>query len=282
MKYMKHLFKLALGLLAITVSTTLRGQIAVQEVTYKQVDTVRLKMKLYYPADYSSGKRYPAIVFFFGGGWMTGNIDQFKPQAEYLASKGMIAATAEYRIGKKHGTTPFESVKDGRSAIRYLRKNAEHLGIDTGRLAAGGGSAGGHVAAAADLTAIDEETDDLSVNPRPNALVLFNPVFNNGPGNYGYDRLKNRYREISPFHNIRQGAAPTVVLLGTKDKLIPVAMAKQYQQNMQEVGGRCDLILYEGQEHGFFNYRPQKGLRYFRETLLAAEEFLTDLGYIVN
>src|SRR5690606_27476320 len=122
-------------------------------------------------------------------------------------------------------TTPFESVKDGRSAIRYLRKHADQLGVDVNRLAASGGSAGGHVAAAADLTKIDEASDDLSIDPRPNALVLFNPVFNNGPGNYGYERFKGRYKDISPFHNIKEGAAPTIVFLGTEDSLIPVETA---------------------------------------------------------
>src|SRR5690606_28802428 len=127
-----------------------------------------------------------------------------------------------YRVKDRQQTTPFECVKDGRSAVRYLREHAEELGIDTGRIVAGGGSAGGHVAAAADLTAIDESSDNLTVNARPNALVLFNPVFNNGPGNYGYDRLHDQYQAISPYHNIRKGAAPTIVFLGTKDNLIPV------------------------------------------------------------
>src|SRR5690606_30010989 len=139
---------------------------------------------------------------------------------------------------------------------------AEELGIDTAYIAAGGGSAGGHIAAAADLTGIDEATDNLSVDPRPDALVLFNPVFNNGPGNYGYERLTERYLEISPFHNIRKGAAPTIVFLGTQDKLIPVETAKEYQRKMQEVGSRCDLFLYEGQGHGFFNYSPKRDKRY--------------------
>src|SRR5690606_32420272 len=109
---------------------------------------------------------------FYGGSWNTGSLDQFRPHAQYFASLGMIGVVAEYRIKTKHNTTPFESVKDGRSAIRYLRANAKKLGIHPSKIVAGGGSAGGHVAAAADLTNLDEVTDNVKINARPNALVL--------------------------------------------------------------------------------------------------------------
>ncbi|WP_222867783.1 alpha/beta hydrolase [Sphingobacterium phlebotomi] len=250
------------------------------ELVYKEVDTVSLAMKLYYPEDYVEGERRPAIILFFGGGWNKGSINQFRMQAKYFASKGMLAVTADYRVRTRHGTTPFECVKDARSAIRYLREHADELGIDTSRIAAGGGSAGGHIAAAADLTFIDEISDNLSVDPRPNALVLFNPVFNNGPDNYGYDRLNERYIEISPFHLIRKGAAPAVVFLGTDDKLIPIKTAKEYQTKMLEVGSRCDLFLYEGQGHGFFNYSPKKNSKYYQQTLDESVKFLLSLGFI--
>src|SRR5690606_31423109 len=250
------------------------------ELVYKEVDTVSLVMKLYYPEDYVEGERRPAIILFFGGGWNKGSINQFRMQAKHFASKGMLAVTADYRVRTRHGTTPFECVKDARSAIRYLREHADELGIDTSRIAAGGGSAGGHIAAAADLTFIDEISDNLSVDPRPNALVLFNPVFNNGPDNYGYDRLNERYIEISPFHLIRKGAAPAVVFLGTDDKLIPIKTAKEYQTKMLEVGSRCDLFLYEGQGHGFFNYSPKKNSKYYQQTLDESVKFLLSLGFI--
>ena len=250
------------------------------EFVYKQVDTTALKMQVYYPQDYVKGEKRSTILLFFGGGWNTGSVNQFKHQALHFAAKGMIAVTADYRVKSRQHTSPFECVKDGRSAMRYLRTHADELGIDTGRIAAGGGSAGGHVAAATDLTRIDETTDDLTVSPRPNALVLFNPVFHNGPGNYGYDRLQDNYQKISPYHNIRKGAAPTLVFLGTRDKLIPVETAKEYQQKMREVGSRCELLLYEGQGHGFFNYKPKKDLTYYQQTLDEAVRFLTSLGYM--
>ncbi|WP_439584953.1 alpha/beta hydrolase [Dyadobacter bucti] len=243
--------------------------------TYKKIDTLNLQLKIFKPVGFDASKKYPAIVFFFGGGWVGGNIGQFQKQAIYLASRGMVTILADYRVASRHHTTPFECAADGKSAIRYVRQHSAELGIDPNRIAAGGGSAGGHVAAATDLTKLDEPSEDLTVSSRPNALVLFNPVFNNGPGEYGYDRIKDRFPEISPFHNIAKGAAPTVVFLGTKDKLISVPTAEAYKAKMLEAGSRCELFLYPDQPHGFFN----KG-ESFTQTLRQTDIFLESLGYI--
>ena len=110
---------------------------------------VTLNLHVFTPPGHQPSHQRPAIVFFFGGGWVDGSASHFHPQCEYLASRGMVAISAEYRVKNLHGTTPQECVKDGKSAIRYVRQNAAALGIDPNRIAAGGGSAGGHVAAAA-------------------------------------------------------------------------------------------------------------------------------------
>jgi acetyl esterase len=245
------------------------------EIVFKKIDTLSLYLKVYKPAGFQSGKKYPAIVFFFGGGWNGGSTKQFRKQAIYFASRGMVTVLADYRVASRNRTTPFEAVADAKSAIRYLRKNASGLNIDPNRIAAAGGSAGGHLAASADLTKLDEKTEDLTVSSRPNALVLFNPVFNNGPGEYGYERIGDRYREISPFHNIVKGAAPTVVFFGTKDKLVSVETAQAYKSKMIELGNRCELYLYPDQVHGFFNSGE-----YYDKTVKATDVFLKSLGYI--
>lgn len=273
---MRLLFAL---LIAFTFTTASFSQNTEKEIIYKTVDTTSLKMKLYYPSNYKEGKKYPAIILFFGGGWNGGNVSQFMPQAKHFSSLGMIAICADYRVFNRHKTTPFESVMDAKSAIRYLRKNASELGINPDKLAAGGGSAGGHLAAAADLTQINQAGEDTTVSAKPNALVLFNPVFNNGPDNYGYERFGNRYLEISPYHNIKKGAAPTIVFLGTKDNLIPVKTAELYRDAMLRVGSRCDLFLFEGQGHGFFNPKETDN-KYYLATLEKTVYFLKSLHYI--
>lgn len=246
---------------------------------YKQIGDVELRLELVQPKGHSAKNPRPAIVFFFGGGWNGGTTEQFRLQAEYLASRGMVAALADYRVKSRHRTTPFECVADGKSAVRWLRTHAERLGIDPDRIAAAGGSAGGHVAAATGVVpGLDERTEDREVSSVPNALVLFNPVFDNGPNGYGHGRVKPRWREISPLHNIRKGAPPTIVFLGSKDKLIPVATAEDYVQRMKKVGSRCDLHVYEGQPHGFFN--KARNARCYALTVLEMDRFLASLGWL--
>jgi acetyl esterase/lipase len=187
----------------------------------------------------------------------------------------MVAICAEYRVKMQHQTTPKECVMDGKSAVRWIRSHAKELGIDPDRLAAGGGSAGGHVAAATGTTqGMEEIGQDLSISSKPDALVLFNPVFDNGPEGYGHNRVKDYWQDFSPMHNIGKDAPPTIVFLGTKDSLIPVAAAEEYKRRMEEQDRRCDLHLYEGQPHGFFNRA-----RYY-ETLLETDRFLISLGFL--
>lgn len=249
----------------------------IKEEIYKKIDTLTLKLKIYYPA--AVKKTYPAMIFFFGGGWTGGSPSQFEPQARYFAARGMVTILADYRVFSRNKTTPFQAVNDAKSAVRYLRIHSRELHIDPTKIVASGGSAGGHLAAATDLTSLDEPGEDLKVSSRPNALVLFNPVFDNGPDGYGYERVKERYTEISPLHNIRKGAAPTIVFLGTKDKHIPVKTAELYKKKLEDTGTRCDLFLYPDQPHGFFNYKKE-GNEYFLITLKEADRFLTSLGYV--
>jgi len=272
---MKHLI---ITVLVILVSCASLFSQETDTILYKQLDSTTLNLVVNYPPDFDASKTHPAIIFFFGGGWNGGSPDQFEPHARYFAQRGLICFRAEYRVRSRQGTTPFESLKDAKSAIRYIRENAEKLGVDPQRIVASGGSAGGHLAAATALTsAFNEGSDPLSYSSVPNALVLFNPVIDNGPGGYGYERVGEAYKDFSPLHNIREGAPPTILFLGTEDKLIPVETAQYYQTVMERVGSRCDLFLYEGQGHGFFNYRQFDN---YKTTVTEADRFLISLDYL--
>ena len=248
------------------------------QVLYKQIDTTSLYIEIYNPDKIETGKDYPAIVFFFGGGWKTGDRSHFINHAKYFAKRGLVCFLVDYRTRDKHSTTPFESVKDAKSAMRYIRKNAKKFHIDGARIIASGGSAGGHLAATtAFIEGYNEIGDDLSVSCIPNALMLFNPVIDNGPGGYGYERISDAYKNFSPLHNLKEGAPPTIIFLGTKDNLIPVETAEYYKKVMEKVGSRCELKLYEGEGHGFFNYDKFDN---YKITVFEADQFLQSLGYL--
>lgn len=250
------------------------------KLTYKQIDSVSLDLTLRYPPKFKKNKIYPTIIFFFGGGWNGGTIKQFQPHAEYFAERGMITVLADYRVKSRHKTTPYEAVADAKSAIRFLRENAKLLNVDVNKIVASGGSAGGHLAAACGVCpGLDEENEDLKISSKANALVLFNPVFDNGPDGFCHERMGERWKEISPAHNITKDAPPTIVFLGKEDHLIPVSIAQNYLARMDFVERRCDLHLYEGQGHGFFNESKSEG-KYYRRTVRETDEFLESIGFI--
>jgi acetyl esterase len=245
---------------------------------YKTVGDTTLSLHVFNPVGHKPTDSRPAAVFFFGGGWNGGSPTQFVPHCRYLASRGMVAVTADYRVKSRQGTSPRECVKDGKSAVRWLRTNAAKLGIDPDRIAAGGGSAGGHVASTTGIIqGMEEKGEDLNISSKPNALLLFNPVYDNGPDGYGYDRVKDYYQAISPIHNIEKGAPPTIVFLGTKDTLIPVSTAKKFQMLMDQVKATCVHQFYKDEPHGFFNYNKKDN---FVDTVTKMDQFLEKLGWL--
>lgn len=268
----------ALLILSLILGTATFGKSQTQ-IVYKQIDTFQLRMEIYTPKNAVVDAVYPAMIFFFGGGWNGGKISQFELQAKHFSEKGIVCFLADYRVKKTHGTTPFESLKDAKSAIRFIKKNHTKFQIDPSKIIAAGGSAGGHLAAATALIPdYNSNTDDMTISAIPDALVLFNPVIDNGPGGYGFERVGVEYKKFSPLHNIKKGAPPTIFFLGTKDKLIPVETARYYQKVMEKVGSKCDLKLYKRQEHGFFNYSKSK--KSYKSTVKETEKFLISLGYI--
>ena len=249
--------------------------------TYKVASGDEMKLYILNPKGHNPKRdKRPAIVFFFGGGWNGGTPTQFEQHSRYLAARGMVAAVADYRVKSRQGTDPRACVADGKSAVRYLRKHAKRLGIDPNRLAAGGGSAGGHVAATTGFVdGYDDEKDDKSVSSKADALALFNPVYDNGPNQYGHDRVKEYWEDFSPANNITKDDPPAVVFFGSKDPLVSVATAESFQAKMQKVGLKSHLHVYEGQPHGFFN-ESKGGTEIFFDTVRKVDKFLVEVGFL--
>ncbi len=259
--------------------------------TYKRVDGVELKMWIYQPENHRPEDRRPAIVFFFGGGWRGGTPAQFAPQARYLASRGMVAFLADYRVASRHGAKVTDCVEDAKSAVRWIRAHAARLGIDPDRIAAAGGSAGGHLAAATAIVPdLEAKGEDQRVSSAPNALVLFNPVLVLAPVEGGPEWPKEKaemLREraggdptlVSPYHHLRKGLPPAIIFHGKADKTVPYETAEFFCRKMKSLGNRCELVGYNGADHGFFNYGRGDGTAYF-DTLRRTDRFLASLGWL--
>jgi arylsulfatase A-like enzyme/acetyl esterase/lipase len=243
------------------------------DFVYKKTPEGELTLHGFFPADWKPTDRRPVVVFFFGGGWKNGSYTQFVPQAEYFASRGLVALSADYRIESKHKTGPEKAVEDAKSAIRWVRANADKLGIDPDKVVASGGSAGGHLAAATAMVAKFDSPDDPKVSAKPNALVLFNP-FLNGTGRTikGTDG-SNVADAISCTPNLVRVTPPAAIFFGTKDPML--GQGKEYVAAAMPLGVRAELWTADGQPHTFFNRPPWLEL-----TTRKADEFLASLGYL--
>lgn len=258
---------------------------------YKKIGEVQLRAYIYYPANHQPGDDRPAAVFYFGGGWRSGTPAQFMPHCKHLAARGMVAITVDYRVSSRHQTKAVNCVGDAKSAIRWVRKHHQRLGVDPRRILAGGGSAGGHLAACtAVVEKYDETVEQSRISSRPNALALFNPALVLAPIQ-GVDpldadrmagladRMGVSPVELSPIHHVRRGLPPTIIFHGQADTTVPFETARQYATKARGLGNQCKLVGYPGQPHGFFNEsRGAKGR--YQETLQELDRFLVSLGYL--
>lgn len=247
-------------------------------VAYKTMGDVTLHLHLFEPAA-SIARPLPAMVFFFGGGWVGGRPQQFFPHCAYLAARGMLAVSAEYRVRDRHGTTPFECVADGKSAVRWLRAHAGELGVDPARIAAGGGSAGGHVAACTGIVpGFDEPGEDVTISSKPDAMVLFNPVVDTTMGQLS-ERFEGRAEALSPHHYVTPGLPPVVIFHGKDDTTVPYAQIEAFADRMHTHDNLCEVMGFEGETHGFFNY-GRDGNVAFETTVAAMDRFLVEQGFL--
>ena len=193
----------------------------------------------------------------------------------------MVTVQVQYRLLERDAKDPPTiCIHDARSAMRWVRSHAAQLGIDPNRIASAGGSAGGHLAAFVGMVeGLDDPQDDLQVAAKSNAMVLFNPVFDFGPDGWGYARVRERYKEYSPLHNVTRDDPPAIVFLGSADRLIPVSAAEGFQTAMKDAGVTCELMIFPGKPHGFFNY-GRDGNRPYQETVAAMDKFLVGLGWL--
>jgi acetyl esterase/lipase len=259
------------------------------EEVYKRVDGIELKIYRFDPVDHSPKKeKRAAIVFFFGGGWRSGNPQQFEQHCRLLAERGMVAFTADYRVSSRHKTLAKECVADGKSAIRWVRTNADRLGVDPNRIVAGGGSAGGHVAACAGIIkAFESKSEDLNVTSRPDAMVLFNPAVVLAPiAGITLDKeklatLTTRIgvdsRALSPFHHVEHDVPPTLIVHGKDDTTVLYRTVELFADKINAKQGKCVLVGYEGQSHGFFNH-GRSGNKMYEATTNEMVKFLSEQG----
>jgi len=233
------------------------------------------ELELYFPPKHdATTAKVPGLILFHGGGWSGGSLNQFRAACAYFASRGLVCATAEYRMLTKDeakALRPGETrkrvcVTDAKSAIRWFKQHAGELGIDPARIITGGGSAGGHISALATLNpGLNDPADSTDLDTSVVAYLWFNPAFSPA------DEVDST---IDVLRFVNKDLPPAIVFFGTTDSWKAgwdAAHAKWREAGVTSI----DLRLAKGEKHSFFNKDPWQTV-----TLLAADRFLAGLGLL--
>ena len=280
------------GLMIITV---FMGRAQVEDVRtekmiYKKVGHHELSVDVFYPNEEKDDQPFPAIAFFHGGGWVYGSPEEFYGACRRFARKGFKTFSFQYRLSMNDDgsypnpeVSPLESVKDARSAIRWLRKNADELKIDPNKIIASGQSAGGQLAlSTALMDNINDDTDNLKISPVPSALVLYSSCVNTLEAWIDYimgDR-RDQIWSISPYHNLKSNMPPTIAFHGEADCMVLFYTIQFFSSKMKELGNSFELITLPGRDHYLGENADPKYSRYFDEGILErTDQFLSENGF---
>ncbi|WP_276483076.1 alpha/beta hydrolase [Paraflavitalea pollutisoli] len=249
-------------------------------MTYKTVDGFNLDLHLFLPDSIDKSKKYPVMVYFSGGSWTQGNPEWDFYNCAAYAKKGWVSVSVEYRVADRYETTPFEAVKDARSAIRWLRTHAGEYNIDTHRIVASGNSAGGHLV----LTTVladdwNEKTDHRQYSASPNIALVnagaYNLVADEHTDWISRDlKDKSLVKKISPLHLLRPGPPPILIIHGTNDQSVNYAFAKELADSLTKLGNDFEFHTLEGAPHYIWFDR-----RFSKQVAKLRSDFLRKYGY---
>lgn len=262
---------------------------------YKTVGNAELRLHVFSSAGRKPRVRSPAVVFFYGGGWVMGDIRRFQTQATHLALRGLVTVLVDYRVKCRHNSTILDSLADAKSAMRWVRGHADEFGIDPSRIAALGSSAGGQLAAATALVPGFDDPADAKIDAKPNALILYNPALDIASkaavdtlsGFVGRETAEGA-RGASPMDHLDRGLPPTIIFQGTADVLTPPAIADTFCTRARALESQCDVISYPGAPHGFTEVWmgledvsiASKTEEWAADTIRQTDIFLTKLGWL--
>ncbi|HWE96147.1 MAG TPA: alpha/beta hydrolase [Tepidisphaeraceae bacterium] len=255
-----------LFMLLIAAPSARAGEIIFEEgIEYTNPDDQHLKLDMARPRE-EAGLR-PAVICIHGGGFRAGDRNGYDGLCKKLAEQGYVAVTVTYRLAPKYQFPA--AVIDVKTAVRWLRANAQKYHVDPGRIAALGGSAGGHLAqylgVTGDVHRFDGE-EFPGVSSKVQCVInYFGPSdFTKSYGKsvdaaevlplfLGADVEHAREKHIiaSPLYWVTPDAAPTLLLHGTEDKYVAYEQATWIYDRLKAAGVDVELLTLQGAGHGF-------------------------------
>lgn len=258
---------------------------------YKTVEGQPLFIDIFQSSTGQRDSLRSAIVFYHGGGWAFGEPSEFHEVCKRYARLGFVTFSVQYRLCIKGGETPHpsitpvESVKDSRSAMRWVRNHADSLGVDRQRIVVAGQSVGGQLAlATAMIQEVNELTDDHKISTVPNAIISFSGTVNTVQewSDHLFGNRREEIWSISPFHHIDKtdSLPPVIHFHGTDDHVVPLWTIKFFMRHLSLKKLKYELIECEGRGHylgegydRYSNYVDEEILNRV-DTFLAKHHFL--------
>ena len=233
------------------------------------------KADIYSPAANPTDQRHAAVLLMHGGGFNDGDKAKGREvqMAVELAKHGYVCMSINYKLwnkGIKSPTWP-RSLLDAKTAVRWLRTNAERLKIDPERIAAFGNSAGGNLAAMLATTTpadgLEPDAPFAGVSTQVSCAIDFYGALD--LGNYHdmqmfqQTRTENPavYRKASPLTYVRAGGAPLLIVHGTADETVPVSQAKTMAAALVKADAEHQLVIVPDAPHTFALVTSKKDFR---------------------
>lgn len=236
----------------------------VAEVRELKAGTIPLR--LYRPAGSESTATLPVLVYYHGGGWVIGDLDTHDVLCRELANgSGCAVIAVDYRMGPEHRFPA--AVDDVLAATRWVHANAASLGVDANRLAVGGDSAGGNLAAVVAIAARDAGdlpiAFQLLIYPATDMRRGHASHATNGEGyvltkdtiayfhdHYITDPAQDLDWRASPLlHSDLKGLPPALLITAGYDPLRDEGL--DYARALTAAGNRVSYVCFERQIHGF-------------------------------
>ncbi len=227
----------------------------------------------------------PGIVLTYGGGWIGGSRKAFRQTAQDLARLGYVVANVDYRLATEAKSSG--AVLDCKAAVRWMRVNAEELGVDPSRIAAIGSSAGGHLAAMFATTSGDSAFADKGNHPEQSDALQAFVIMGSGVDQLArvkesksrsmkncviffggeFEEVPEVYAQGSPITHLSEQTPPILMLDGGNDK--PGERYVDFRKKLDELAVANELRVIPKAKHGEWG-KPQ----YCPKFVAAMDEFL--------
>jgi acetyl esterase/lipase len=228
----------------------------------------RNDLDLFLPKDDGKSLR-PAVIVIHGGAWRSGDKRQLRNLAELFARRGYVAAAINYRLAPKWSYPA--QLDDCQRAVRWLRKNAKEFRVDPKRFGAAGASAGGHLALLLGTREVRDDSDpDLKgISSKVQCVLSICGPTDLTDKRYAqaardsdlgkiliefigkpYDEEPNLWKEASPIYHVSPDDAPTFIIHGDQDSIVPFEQSVRFAEALRKVGVEVQLVAIKGMDHG--------------------------------